>query len=110
MRASFNRRTATKVVDGQTRGKNRRVPTAHRGYVIDRQSAGTGYRHVVTKRDLQDFLEIIPDWPVLSQRLERIVLTAGGEDDGYHEFYHREETGAIFLHAWDVCVSAASAF
>jgi hypothetical protein len=101
MRASFNRRTATNVVNGQTRGKNRRVPTTHRGYVIDRQSPGEGYRHVVTKRDLQDFLDLIPDWPVLSHRLERIVLATGSEDDGYHEFYHREETGAIFLHAWD---------
>jgi len=59
MRVSFNRRTATKVVDGQTRGKNRRVPTTHRGYVIDRQSPGKGYRHVVTKRDLQDFLDTV---------------------------------------------------
>ena len=101
MRPSFNRRTATKVVDGQTRGKNRRAPTTLRGYVIDRQSPGEGYRHVVTKRDLQDFLDLIPDWPILSQRLERIVLATGSEDDGYHEFYHREETGAIFLHAWD---------
>jgi hypothetical protein len=101
MRASFNRRTATKVVDGRTRGKNRHVPTTHRGYVIDRQSPGEGYRHVVTKRGLQGFLDLIPDWPMLSNRLERIVLAAGSEDDGYHEFYHREETGAIFLHAWD---------
>jgi hypothetical protein len=102
MRASYNRRTATKVVDGRTNAKNRLVPTTHRGYVIDRRSPGVGYRHVVTKRDLQEFLDLIPDWSVLSYRLERIILAAGSaHDDGYHEFYHREETGAIFLHAWD---------
>ena len=65
------------------------------------ESPGKGYRHVLTKRDLQNFLDLIPDWTVLSHRLERIVLAVGSRDDGYHEFYHREETGAIFLHAWD---------
>ena len=101
MRASFNRRTATKVVNGATRNKNRVTPTTHRGYVIDRQQPGAGYRHVVSKRDLQAFFDLIPDWPSLSHRLERVVLTPGEEDaDGYHEFYHREGTGAVFLHAW----------
>jgi hypothetical protein len=89
------------VVDGKTRRKNRQVPTTHRGYVIDRESPGRGYRHVLTKRDLQAFLDLVPDWPSLSHRLERIVLAAGCIDDGYHEFYHREETGAIYLHAWN---------
>ena len=101
MCASYNRRTATKIVDGETRRKNRHVPTTHRGYVIDRESPGKGYRHVLSKRDLQAFLDLIPDWSNLSHRLERIVLAVGSIHDGYHEFYHREETGAIFLHAWD---------
>jgi hypothetical protein len=101
MRGSFNRRTATKVINGSTRGKNRITPTSHRGYVIDRRQPGKGYRHVVSKRDLQSFFDIIPEWESLSHRLERVVLSAGSDDsDGYHDFYHREETGAIFLHAW----------
>jgi hypothetical protein len=101
MRTSYSRRTATKVVDGRTRPKNRRIPTAHRGYVIDREAPGEGYRHVLTKRDLQAFLDLIPDWSALSHRLERIVLGRGSIDDGCHVFYYREETGAIFLNAWD---------
>jgi hypothetical protein len=102
MHASYPRRTATKIVAGETRRKNRQVPTGHRGYVLDRESPGQGCRHVVTKRQLQDFLDLIPDWPVLSHRLERIVLAAGdGSSDGYHNFYYREETGAIFLCSWD---------
>ena len=102
MRTSYNRRTATKVVDGRTRQKNRHVPTTHRGYVIDRESPGKGYRHVITKRDLQNFLDLIPDWSALSHRLERIVLDVGStDDDGGHEFYHHEGTGAIFLNAWE---------
>ena len=71
------------------------------GYVLDRESPGRGFRHVVTKRDVQAFIDIVPDWHRYSERLERIVL-AGPCDgcDGAHAFYHREETGAIFLNAW----------
>ena len=98
---SINRRTATKVKNGRVQQKNRTRPTSHQGYVLDRQSPGQGFRHVVTKRDVQSFIEIIPDWHKLSERLERIVLASPNEDmEGAHEFYHREETGAIFLHAW----------
>ena len=101
IRTSFNRRTATKVKDGRVQRKNRHTPTTHLGYIIDRESPGRGYRHVVTKRDIQTFLDLIPEWPALSQRLERIVLAARSDDlDGFAEFYYREGTGAIFLNAW----------
>lgn len=101
MRASFNRRTATKVKDGRVQRKNRRTPTGAQGYVLDRESPGPSCRHVVTKQDVLAFIEIIPDWDRLSERLERIVLSPGASDwDGLYEFYHREETGAIFLDAW----------
>jgi hypothetical protein len=56
---------------------------------------------VVSKRDVQTFIEAIPDFHRLCQRLERIVLACrNSADDGVYEFYHREETGAIFLNAW----------
>lgn len=101
MAPSFNRRTATKVKQGKVQRKNRHSPTGHNGYVLDRESPGRGFLHVVSKKDLQSFIEIIPDWHRYSQRLERIVLKAHADDrDGLYEFYHREETGAIFLHAW----------
>src|SRR5687767_9043493 len=102
MRASYNRRTATKVKGGRVQRKNRHRPTGWQGYVLDRESPGCGFRHVVSKRDLQAFIEIIPDWPRLSQRLERIVLAASSDYDcdGLYRFYYREETGRIFLHAW----------
>jgi len=101
MRASFNRRTATKVKDGRVQRKNRHLPTGLQGYVLDREAPGRGFRHVVSKRDLQAFTDIIPDWQILSQRLERIVLANYSTGaDGEYAFYHREETGAIFLNAW----------
>jgi hypothetical protein len=71
------------------------------GYVLDRESPGRSFRHVITKREVQSFVEILPDWMELSHRLERIVLAAPDASfDGAYEFYHREKTGAIFLHAW----------
>jgi hypothetical protein len=98
---AINRRTATKVKDGRVQRKNRHRPTGHEGYVLDRESPGCGCRHVLSKRDVQAFIDIIPDWPRFSERLERIVLAApSGGFDGYHILYHREETGAIFLNAW----------
>ncbi len=101
MHASFNRRTATKVKGGRVQRKNRHQPTGHQGYVLDRESPGRGFRHTVTKRDVQAFIDIIPEWERLSERLERIVLASHcGDADGHHHFYHREETGAIWLHAW----------
>jgi len=101
MRASFNRRTATKVKDGRVQKKNRHRPTGHDGYVLDRESPGRGFRHTVSKRDVQGFIDIIPDWPRYSERLERILL-ASGENDfwGRSTFYYREETGTIWLVAW----------
>ncbi len=100
MHPTFNRRTATKVKDGRVQRKNRQRPTGHDGHVLDRESPGRGFRHVVTKRDVQTFIDLVPDWHRLSERLERIVLASGSEDDGLYLFYNREETGAIFLHAW----------
>jgi hypothetical protein len=101
MHSRFNRRTATKVKDGCVQRKNRHRPTGHDGFVLDRESPGREFRHVVSKRDVQAFIDIVPDWHRLSERLERIVLSSRGDGaDGVHVFYHREETGAIFLHAW----------
>src|SRR5690349_4958563 len=97
---AFNRRTATKVKDGRVQRKDRHRPTGHDGYVLDREAPGRGFRHVVSKRDVQAFIDIIPDWPRLSTRLERIVLACGcDQSDGAHSFYDRQETGTIFLNA-----------
>lgn len=100
MPPSFSRRTATQVKDGRVQRKNRSRPTVHEGYVLDRQSPGRGFRHVVSKRDVQTFVEIIPGWDRLCERLERIVLARADDADGWHQFYWRQETGAIFLCAW----------
>ncbi|MGV3661606.1 MAG: hypothetical protein ACO1TE_15570 [Prosthecobacter sp.] len=112
MPAAFTRRTATKVKDGRVRRKNRSRPTGHEGYVLDRRPPGHGFRHVVSKRDVQRFVELIPEWHRLSERLERIVLAAHDDCDGWHQFYWREETGAIYLCAWreDLWIELTSSY
>jgi len=101
MRTSLNRRTATKVKDGRVHRKNRHLPTGRLGYVLDRESPGREFRHIVSKRDIQAFIEMIADSHRLTQGLERIVLASRNfSEDGAYVFYHREETEAIFLHAW----------
>ena len=101
MRSQFNRRTATKVKDGRVQKKNRHTFSGHVACTIDRASPGRGYRHVLSKRDLLDFIGIIPNWETLGQRLERITLDRPANYDGCHMFYHREESGIICLTAWD---------
>ena len=99
----FNRRTATKVRNGRVQRKNRHQFTTRLGYVIDRESPKKGFRHLVTKHDIREFVELIPDWEGLSVGLERIVLGGGDlkeQADGYYEHFHRERTGAVVLYAW----------
>ena len=56
---------------------------------------------MITKAHIQSFVELIPEWERYSERLERIVLARHHHDcDGMYKFYHREESGAIYLHAW----------
>jgi len=101
MHSHSPRRTALKVKDGRVQRKNRSTLSTHQRIVIMRRSPGRGFRHVVTKEDLQAFLDIIPGWEKYSAGLERIVLVCGdGDEDGYYHFWHREETGGIYLCAW----------
>ncbi len=101
MHTAFNRRTASKVKNGRVQRKHRHQFTTRQGYVLDRESPGRGFRHAVTKREVQAFIDIIPEWERLSERLERIILASECEAaDGQHAFHRREETGTIWLHAW----------
>lgn len=68
---------------------------------------------MVSKRNVQDFIDLIPGWDRYSERLERIVLARPVDScDGAHVFYYREETGAIFLYAWreDLWIELANSY
>jgi hypothetical protein len=99
----FNRRQTPKVKDGKVQKKNNWANT-HNYYntpqyepVVDKQNPGKGYRHVISKRDIQRFIGIIPDWPELSKGLNAIVLAPGRlYTAGYYTGH-----GTIHICAWD---------
>jgi len=97
----FHRKTAPGVRDGQTRRKNNWKPSLSCYTVpqvvpvIDRLRPGPGYRHLLLKRDIERFVQLIPDWKSQSVGLDVIVLAGGGyRCDGW---YNR---GVIGLCAW----------
>jgi hypothetical protein len=100
------RKVTPKVKDGAVQKKHRHALTAHAGYTIVRHTAARGYRHIISQRDIRDFIDIIPDWDRLAEGLESIVLTSHGGDEherhiGRYRVFHREKTGSIEIPAWD---------
>ncbi len=63
--------------------------------MIDRQRPGEGHRHLLTKADLQGFIDILPDWAELSKGLKAIVLAEKDDCYGWHD------EGVIGICAWD---------
>ena len=102
MKQYYRRKVTPKVKSGIVQRKNRHKYTARLGYVIDRESPARGCRHVVTKRDIRDFISIIPNWAKLSEGIQGILLSSGsGDYEGLYEHFHRESTGIIELSAWE---------
>src|SRR5262245_43349342 len=99
--ARFHRKTAPGVRDGRVRKKNnwQRSPCIYRDpqprLVIDRRPPGPGYRHLLLKRDIERFVNLIPDWDRLAVGLDVIVLDNG--HCGCDGWYDR---GVIGLKAW----------
>ena len=98
----FKRRTAPKVMGGRVLRKNRHKPTANywntrqKVPVIDKERCGHGYRHLLRKKDILEFIEIIPDWNELATGLDAVLLAAGETDcDGWYD------GGVIGLCAWE---------
>lgn len=101
MRPNYNRKTSPKVIGGHVQRKNNHVKTARLGYVVDRVSPGRGFVHVISKKDIHDFTDIIPDWGKVSEGIESIFLAEEEEyADAFYKHYSREETGVIWLCAW----------
>ena len=87
---TFGRRARPRVRHGRVQPQNRiretpsywntRLPDI----VIDVLRPGRGHRHVVRKRDVEAFIELIPDWAELSRGLSAVILDEGGDCDGYY--------------------------
>ena len=98
----IHRRSAPKVRNGTVQYKNNwaltpdyRVVSQPR-VVIDRQRPGTGYRHLLFKRDIERFIALLPDWQELSQGLNAIVLAPG-----YPNLFGWHRPGIVALCAWE---------
>ena len=81
----MRRRTAPKVVDGRAQRKNNwaLTPSAYGGLPqisIERERPGEGHRHLLGKRDIARFLELLPAWDSLSEGLRAIVLARAEPD------------------------------
>ena len=98
----FNRKTTPKVRNGKVQRKNR--TDLSRGWrhhaqerpLVERHAPGEGYRHVLLKRDVEAFLDLLPDWEELCRGLDAVLL-ARGEDDcmGWHD------QGVVAVCAWE---------
>lgn len=101
MRPTYNRKTSPKVIGGHVQRKNNHTRTARLGFVVDRVRPDRGYRHVVSKKDIHDFVNLIPDWSCISEGLDSIILDSGDYDyDGLYSHYRQDDTGTIWLSAW----------
>ena len=53
--------------------------------IIERTNPGRGFRHLVTRREVVNFLSLLPDWDQLAIGLDKIVLAKGSTmRDGWH--------------------------
>jgi hypothetical protein len=96
------RKSAPKVKGGQVQKKNNWALTPHysqtteREIRVDRQRPGRGYRHLLSKADVERFIALLPDWGELSVGLDAIVLAPGERDtEGFHY------KGVVAVCAWD---------
>ena len=98
-----SKKVTPKVVDGTVRKKNRHAltPTYWNTKqpipVIDKEDPGPGYKHFLTKKDVLNFIDIIPNWEELSKSLNGILLSRG---DTTAEGLHSAHYGVIAICAW----------
>lgn len=103
MRGGRGRRSATRVKGGRVQRKNNWAPDPgdHRRVeqpfpLVVRERPGRGHRHLLNRRHIHAFLELLPDWEELSRGLNAIVLaTAEDETAGWHD------VGTVAICAWD---------
>src|SRR5262245_32915100 len=99
---SFPRKTTPKVKDGKVQRKNRTdLSRGWRNYyqaspLIERQRPGEGYRHILLKRDIERFIDLLPEWEELSSGLDVILLAPG--DPRCFGWY---APGVVAVCAWD---------
>lgn len=97
----MNRKTTPKVKNGKVQKKNNHNLTSNYwntrqdSLQIDVENPGKGYKHFLKKKDIINFLEILPDWNEIDIELDAILLAEGGGSDGWYS------NGVIGICAWD---------
>ena len=101
MRPTFAAKTTPGVVNGHVERKQRLALTPspyqgrHRGFELIRERPGAGHKHLVTRRELETFLELLPDWERLTRGLKAVVLASA---DSWRDGYYLP--GVVHLCAW----------
>lgn len=97
----FARRTATRIKKGSVQKKNRHTKTPNYWNTyqdeiqIDIENPGKGYKHFLKKKDIKQFLEILPNRKEIDIELDAIVLSRGNY---YRDGYYKD--GVICICAW----------
>jgi len=97
----MNRKTTPKVKDGRVQKKNRHDQTPNYWNTrqstlqIDIENPGRGYKHFLKKRDIIQFLEILPHWEEIKTEFDAVLLAQGGGPDGWYL------DGVVGICAWD---------
>jgi len=103
VRNNSRNKSTPKVKNGKVQKKNNHELTPNywnrtqSEIQIDEEKPGKGYKHFLKKRDIIKFLELIPNWDVLSTHLDAIVLSKGDVD--YDGVYNNN--GVICISAWE---------
>jgi len=101
MSPHFNsNRSTPKVKDGKVQKKNRWTQSPNYycsdfdRLVIERRNPGKGFRHILTREDVERFVRLVPEWNEIARGLNAILLGPGGDADGYHV------RGVVEICAW----------
>jgi hypothetical protein len=99
----MHRKTAPRVRDGRVQRKNTwkgarddyiRRPQPYP--IIDRTRPGRGYAHVLTRADIELFIDLLPGWDELARGLDAVVLAPGDWDaEGWYL------PGVVAVCAWE---------
>lgn len=98
----FARRTATRIKKGTVQKKNRHAKTPNYWNTrqdeiqIDIENPGKGYKHFLKKRDIKQFLEILPNREEIDIEFDAVLLARGSYyRDGWYE------NGVVGICAWE---------
>ena len=98
----FARRTATRIKNGSVQKKNRHTKTPNYWNTyqddiqIDVEAPGKGYKHFLKKRDIKQFLEILPNREEIDMMFDAVLLA--------HASYYIDgcyRNGVICICAWE---------